>query len=320
VADAKRTLERRRELHKKRAMSENEMDSAQASYDQVLAQLKSAEAQEQAEASLVASKEAALRMAKAQVDYALEQVKQKEAALMQSQVDLEHTFILSPVDGIVIQRAVDVGQTVAASLQAPTLFTIAQDLRKMQVETSVDEADIGRIQENHRTAFTVDAFPGQEFEGRVKQIRKAPLTVQNVVTYTVVISAENPELRLFPGMTANVKIFVDERPAAVKVPNSALRFRPAEEELSSNPGSGGNPGRNEKSQPVSKGRETGPTSKGRVWVVGREGKPMPLDVRTGISDGSFTEVVSGEISAGQEVITGIKGDKEAPSKGGRPFF
>ena len=296
------------------------MDSAQAAYDQVVAQLKSAEAQEQAEFSLVASKEAALKMAKAQVDYALEQVKQKEAALRQSQVDLAHTFILSPVDGIVIQRAVDVGQTVAASLQAPTLFTIAQDLRKMQVETSVDEADIGRIQENQRTAFTVDAFPGQEFEGRVKQIRKAPLTVQNVVTYTVIISAENPELRLFPGMTANVKIFVDVRPAAVKVPNSALRFRPAEEEGSSNPGSGGNPGRNEKVEEGSEGREKGFASKGRVWVVGRKGKAVPLDVLMGISDGSFTEVVSGEISAGQEVITGINKDKETPSKGGRPFF
>jgi HlyD family secretion protein len=320
VADAKRTLERRRELHKRGAMSENEMDSAQAAYDQVVAQLKSAEAQEQAEASLVASKEAALKMARAQVDYALEQVNQREAALRQAQVDLEHTFILSPVDGIVIERAVDVGQTVAASLQAPKLFTIAQDLRKMQVETSVDEADIGRIQVNQRTTFTVDAFPGQEFAGRVKQIRKAPLTVQNVVTYTVVISAENPELRLFPGMTANVKIFVDERPAAVKVPNSALRFRLAEEEGSSNPGEGGNPGRKEKAQQVSEGRETGPASEGRVWVVGREGKPMPLDVVTGISDGSFTEVLGGEVSAGQEVIIGINQDKKPPSKRGRLFF
>jgi HlyD family secretion protein len=140
------------------------------------------------------------------------------------------------------------------------------------------------------------------------------------VTYTVVISAENPELRLFPGMTANVKIFVDERPAAVKVPNSALRFRLAEEEVSSNPGEGGNPGRKVKAQQVSEGRETGPASKGRVWVVGREGKPTPLDVMTGISDGSFTEVVGGEVSAGQEVITGINQDKKPPSKRGRLFF
>jgi HlyD family secretion protein len=215
---------------------------------------------------------------------------------------------------------VDVGQTVAASLQAPKLFTIAQDLRKMQVETSVDEADIGRIQVNQRTTFTVDAFPGQDFAGRVKQIRKAPLTVQNVVTYTVVISAENPELRLFPGMTANVKIFVDERPAAVKVPNSALRFSPADEEGSTNQGEGGNPGRKEKPQQVSEGRETGPTSKGRVWVVGREGKPIPLDVMTGISDGSFSEVVGGEVSAGQDVIIGVNQDKKLPPKRGWLFF
>lgn len=320
VADAKRTLERRRELYKRGAMSENEMDSAQAAYDQVVAQLKSAEAQEQAELSLVASKKAALKMAKAQVDYALEQVNQREAALRQAQIDLEHTFILSPVDGIVIERAVDVGQTVAASLQAPKLFTIAQDLRKMQVETSVDEADIGRIQVSQRATFTVDAFPGQRFAGRVKQIRKAPLTVQNVVTYTVVVSAENPELRLFPGMTANVEIFVDERPAALKVPNSALRFRLSEEEVSSNPGEGADPKKKEKSQQVSEDRETGPASKGRVWVVGREGKPTPLDIVTGISDGSFTEVVSGEINAGQEIIIGINQDKKAPTKGGRLFF
>ena len=320
VADAKRTLERRRELHKRGAMSENEMDSAQAAYDQVLAQLRSAEAQEQAEESLVASKEASLKMARAQVDYALEQVNQREAALTQAQVDLEHTFIHSPVDGIVIERAVDVGQTVAASLQAPKLFTIAQDLRKMQVETSVDEADIGRIQVGQRTMFTVDAFPRQEFEGRVKQIRKAPLTVQNVVTYTVVISAENPGLRLFPGMTASVKIFVDERPSALKVPNSALRFRFGEEEVSANPVAEGGQGRKEKAPHDSEGWGTGPASKGRVWVVGREGKPVPLEVTTGISDGSFTEIISGEVSAGQEVILGIHQDKKAPSKRGRLFF
>jgi HlyD family secretion protein len=224
------------------------------------------------------------------------------------------------VDGIVIERAVDVGQTVAASLQAPKLFTIAQDLRKMQVETSVDEADIGRIQVSQQTAFTVDAFPGHEFAGRVKQVRKAPLTVQNVVTYTVVISAENPELKLFPGMTANVKILVEQCPAAVKVPNSALRFRLAEEELSSNPGEGGSTRRKEKAQQVSEDRETGLSSKGRVWVVGRDGKPMPLDVITGISDGSFTEIVGGEVSVGQEVIIGINQDKKLPSKSGRLFF
>jgi HlyD family secretion protein len=166
-------------------------------------------------------------MAQAQVEHARAQVKQREAALHQSKVDLEHTIIRSPVDGVVIGRSVDIGQTVAASLQAPTLFTIAQDLREMQVDTSVDEADIGHIQMSQRATFTVDAFPGREFKGQVIQIRKQPQTVQNVVTYTVVVSAENSDLLLLPGMTANVQIAVDERSDVLKVPNGALRFTPS---------------------------------------------------------------------------------------------
>src|SRR5437773_479826 len=163
---------------------------------------------------------AALRSAHAQVD-------QKTAALAQAQTNLDYTTIRAPVDGIVVSRAVDVGQTVAASLQAPTLFTIAQDLTKMQVETSVDEADIGRIKLEDRATFTVDAFSGQTFVGVVTQIRKAAQIVQNVVTYTVVISVDNPGGRLLPGMTANVKLVYAERPDVLKVPNAALRFRPA---------------------------------------------------------------------------------------------
>ena len=155
---------------------------------------------------------------------------QREAALHNCKVDLEHTVIRSPLDGVVIQRNVDIGQTVAASLQAPTLFTIAQDLRKMQVDTNVDEADIGRILEGLRVTFTVDAFPGREFSGQVEQIRKAPQTIQNVVTYTVVVSAENQDQQLLPGMTANVQVVIDERQDALKVPNAALRFRPSSAE------------------------------------------------------------------------------------------
>src|SRR5207245_67991 len=148
-------------------------------------------------------------------------------ALAQAQANLDYTTVRAPVDGVVVSRAVDVGQTVAASLQAPTLFTIAQDLTKMQVETSVDEADIGRVKLEDRASFTVDAFPGQPFVGVVTQIRKAALIVQNVVTYTVVISVDNPGGRLLPGMTANVKLVYAEKPSVLKVPNAALRFRPA---------------------------------------------------------------------------------------------
>src|ERR1700675_2185635 len=154
------------------------------------------------------------------------QVKQKQAALVQAQIDLDHTTIRAPVDGVVVSRAVDVGQTVAASLQAPILFTIAQDLTKMQVETSVDEADIGKIRLDAPVTFTVDAFSGRTFTGEVTQIRKAAQVVQNVVTYTVVVGVSNPEGKLLPGMTANVKLVGSEKPNVLKVSNAALRYRP----------------------------------------------------------------------------------------------
>jgi len=154
-------------------------------------------------------------------------VSQAVASLNQAQVDMAHTVISSPIDGVVVARNVDVGQTVAASLQAPVLFTIAEDLTKMQVEVSVDEADIGRIKLEDRSSFTVDSFPGQQFAGTVVQIRKAAQVVQNVVTYTVVVAVDNPGGRLLPGMTANVKMIVAEKPSVLKIPNAALRYRPA---------------------------------------------------------------------------------------------
>ena len=187
-------------------------------------------AQVKAQESLVVSKKAALKMSEAQVLHAEAQVKQMEAVLHRSKVDLEYTIIRSPVDGVVIDRSVDVGQTVAASLQAPTLFTIAEDLRKMQVDANLDEADIGQIEVAQKATFTVDTFPDREFQGEVIEIRKAPETVQNVVTYTVVISTDNPNQRLLPGMTASVQVIVDERKDTLKIPNVALRFRPKGDE------------------------------------------------------------------------------------------
>jgi HlyD family secretion protein len=294
------------------------------------------------------------------------------------------------VDGVVIERSVDMGQTVAASLQAPRLFTIAQDLRKMQVETNVDEADIGRVQVGQNTAFTVDAFPGREFTGQVQQIRKAPQTIQNVVTYTVIVSAENPDLALLPGMTANVRILVDERPSVLKVPNAALRFRPDGDPgagtggSSSTPPPTGGQGQSGRSSPEElarrltealklsqdqqaqlkeifsvarervitlrqKGaspedvraetqkvreqsrssvlailtreqadryralvaaREGGAASRGRVYVMGPDNKPRPVDLVTGITDGAFTEIIRGALEAGDQVILG-KGETPA---------
>ena len=153
-------------------------------------------------------------------------MRQKQAALEQTRLDLVHTEIRAPVDGVVVSRSIDSGQTVAASLQAPTLFTIAQDLTRMQVEAAVDEADVGRLREGMAATFTVDAFPGRTFRGEISQIRKAALVVQNVVTYTTVITVPNPDRTLLPGMTANVRVQVDRREDVLRVPNAALRFRP----------------------------------------------------------------------------------------------
>ena len=227
VVDAKRDFDRKTELFARRLIARSDLDSSQAGHDSAIAQVESAKAHEQALDSAIQSAIAQLRVAQAMLVSARAQVDQKNAGLKQAQVDLDHTTILAPVDGVVVSRQVDVGQTVAASLQAPVLFTIAQDLTKMQVETSVDEADIGRLKLEDRASFTVDAFPGETFAGIVTQIRKAPQVVQNVVTYTVIVGVENPSGRLMPGMTANVKLVVAEKPSALKVPNAALRFRPA---------------------------------------------------------------------------------------------
>src|SRR5215831_8563336 len=227
VVDAKRDFDRKTELFARKLIARSDLDSSQAGHDSAIAQVDSAKAHEQALDSAIQSAIAQLRVAQAMLVSSRAQVDQKNAGLKQAQVDLDHTTIQAPVDGVVVSRQVDVGQTVAASLQAPVLFTIAQDLTKMQVETSVDEADIGRLKLDDRANFTVDAFPGETFTGTVTQIRKAPQVVQNVVTYTVIVGVENPSGKLMPGMTANVKLVVAQKPNALKVPNAALRFRPA---------------------------------------------------------------------------------------------
>jgi HlyD family secretion protein len=247
VANARRELDRRIDLLRRELIAHSEKDQAQTTFDTATAQLDAAEAQERAaQAQLrsalaqqaaaesqthaasaqLASARAALQVAEAQLQAAAATVRQRQAAVDQARVDLEHTEIRAPVNGVVVSRSVDVGQTVAASLQAPTLFTIAEDLTRMQVEAAVDEADIGRVREGLAAGFTVDAFPGRSFLGEIVQIRKAPQVVQNVVTYTVVIAVGNPDGSLMPGMTANVRVQVDRREDALRVPNAALRFRP----------------------------------------------------------------------------------------------
>ena len=295
VADALRDLQRKEELYRRKVVSRSQVDDARTFHEQALAQHHAALAQQQAEASLILSREAALRMAAAEVDFALAQVKFRETVLHANRVDLAHTIIRSPEDGVVIERAVDIGQIVAASLQAPKLFTIARDLRQMKVDVNVDEADIGAVRAGQRATFTVDAFPDQRFEGRVEQIRLAPQVVQNVVTYTVVVSADNPELKLLPGMTASVQIVVAERADVLRVPHAALRINPplpaGREETASEAAveAGG------RERPAGGSLAPGLPS-ARVWVLGSDGRPEAVKVSTGVRGNAFTEI-TGEICA-----------------------
>src|ERR671922_116300 len=227
LADARRILERNKEMARKSLIAQNDLDTAQATYDGAVAQLKASEAQLEAASGQLKSASAQQRLAAAQEIAAAAQVDQAKAALQAAELDLEHTTIRAPVNGIVVSRSVDVGQTVAASLQAPVLFLIAQDLTQMQVDTNVSEADIGRVRVGQRVTFTVDAYPNITFTGKVIQVRNAPITVQNVVTYDAVVQVANPELKLKPGMTANVSFLIAERSNVLKVPNAALRFQPA---------------------------------------------------------------------------------------------
>jgi HlyD family secretion protein len=308
VVDSKRTLGRNRDLRIRGLIAQADEDTAQAAYDSAVAQQEASKAQEEAQGSAVRSAEAQLRVADAMLTNAKAQVVQNEAALRQAQVDLDRTFIRAPVDGVVVGRNVDMGQTVAASLQAPTLFTIAQDLRNMQVDTNVDEADVGRVKLGQAVTFTVDSFPGRTFSGEVVQIRKAPLVVQNVVTYDVVVTARNPEQRLLPGMTANVRIVIEQKENVMQVPNAALRFRPpgieaAERERPARQ-SGGGPSR------------PGGAPAGRVWIVGTDGKPAAVQLQLGIGDGTYTEVAKGEIKEGEQVIVGLAVPGERPQQPG----
>ncbi len=249
--------------------------------------------------------------AEAQMNVAGAQVKQAEAALNAVELELKYTVIRSPVNGIVVARNVEVGQTIAASFATPNLFLIALDLTKMQVDTNVSESDIGGITEGKEATFTVDAYPGYPFSGTIRQVRLSPINVQNVVTYNVVVSVDNQDLRLKPGMTANVSIVVAQRDAVLKVPNAALRFTPQ---------TVGQVDRTAGGKPVQgKGAEqTAGASKGAmapsrtVWKLGPSGELEPIRVQTGISDGLATEIVSEELPEGALVVVGIeraKGDR-----------
>ncbi|MBF0291091.1 MAG: efflux RND transporter periplasmic adaptor subunit [Nitrospinae bacterium] len=260
LSDAQRTMARNNEMYLGGLIARSDKETAETNYDS----------------------------AKAQLAVSRAQVEQSEAALRLAETNLRYTKIVAPVDGVVISRNVDAGQTVAASFQTPTLFTIAQDLTKMQIDTNVNEADIGKIREGQKVAFTVDAYPDETFNGYVSQVRNAPVTVQNVVTYDVVIRVDNSDFRLKPGMTANASIITARKDGVTKVPNAALRFKMGERE---------------KTRGEKKGYG--------VWIL-ENGQPKRVMVKLGVGDGTFTEIVKGDIAEGQEVIV------DAPSSGKKP--
>jgi HlyD family secretion protein len=206
-------------------------------------------------------------------------------------VNLDYTNIISPVDGTVVSRNITIGQTVAASFQTPTLFLIAQDLTKMQVDTNVSESDVGRVQEGQPASFTVDAYPGQRFPGKVAQVRNAPITVQNVVTYDVVVAVDNSKLQLKPGMTANVTITTAKRDQALRIPVRALRFRP---------------------------EEAGAAAPGAIYVLGSDGALRRVEVQAGVRDNQHVEVLGGDLHEGDQVVTGLRREAPEPAAAPRP--
>jgi HlyD family secretion protein len=252
---AKVTLDRNARLVQTNAVSRDTYDNAKSNYEQ----------------------------AQAQILFDNATIQQRQAALDAAQVNLDYTNITSPVDGTVVSRNVTMGQTVAASFQTPTLFLIASDLTRMQVDTNVSESDIGGVKPGNKATFTVDAFPKRLFRGTVNQVRQSPQTVQNVVTYDIVLSVDNSDLTLKPGMTAAARVIIDQRDDVIRVPNAALRYRP-----------GG----------LAAAKES---DRAQVWVL-RDEEPTAVPVVSGLEDDSFTEIVSGDVKPGDEVITAEQGE------------
>jgi HlyD family secretion protein len=302
--DAKIKAGRRVQLAEHGVLSKEDVDTAQATYDTAAADQDAIAAQQRTAEDNVKVAQADLKVANTQLAANQSQVKQFEAALRSTQLDLDHTYIKAPVDGVVVARNVDVGQTVAASLATPTLFQIAQDLTKMQVDTNVSEADVGRVRVGQPGTFTVDAYPGQVFRGVVTEIRKAPINVQNVITYDAVIGVSNPDLKLFPGMTANVKILVDQRPNVLKVLNAALRYHPASETAPA--------------AASGKGARKGAAPEQAVWSLDGNNKQERVVVTTGGSDGTYTEVTSGSLKDGDRVVVAALAKTASAAAAGSP--
>jgi HlyD family secretion protein len=280
AVDAERQYGRAKQLRDEKLVAQADLDTAQSNAEAMRAQ--------------VSANEGA--------------VQQARAALNQAGVNLAYTTIVSPINGVVISRSVDVGQTVASAFQAPTLFTIAEDLKKMQVDTNVAEADVGKLAPGMDATFTVDAYPTERFRGKVRQIRNAPQTVQNVVTYDAVIDVDNSALKLKPGMTANVTFVHAEKDDVLKVPNSALRWKPPAEVL----------GKVDGGVPTLRRRDNPAGDKRNVWAL-KGDRPVMVPIKIGVTDGTVTEVVEGDLKPGDQVITDTltAGDKPPSSQSGR---
>jgi HlyD family secretion protein len=317
-------------------MANTAYKAALARYDQAAAQVNQAVVSQQSAAgsgmaqsqAQLQQSQAQVQSSQAQVQQAQAQVQQAQAALSLAEINLTHTTIQSPIDGIVVSRDVDVGQTVAASLSAPTLFTIANNLTEMQVIANIDQADIGLVEQAKGVQFTVDAFPADNFTGKIQQVRINPVNTQNVVTYNVVIDVSNPEEKLKPGMTTNLTFTIDERNIVLKVANAALRFRPQDASaISGSNGQGARQGRQRSADAGGNAAGQSPQGNGQggaqsnqtnfappsapvlpgqtrvVWVLGADGKPQPRRIKIGLTDGVSTEVVEGNLQEGELAIT-----------------
>jgi len=286
-AEVERDFQRNTRLSSTASVSDRELTQSRALRDAGAANLRALEEEISMKTQAIEIADAELSMAGANVQNAEAVVEQRQASLEQAELDLARTVIRAPIDGVIIKRDVNPGQTVAVTLEAKTLFKIAQDLREMEVRGKIDEADVGRLQVGQTARFTVDAYPDRVFTGRVLQIRKSPEVVQNVVTYTAIVSAPNPDLLLLPGMTAVLRIVISDTGNTLKIPNQALRFRPS-----------GTATRTENSPGSS-------TGAGKVWVLRNSGSPAAVDVGLGVSDENSTQLLSGPLQEGQQLIVGM---------------
>jgi HlyD family secretion protein len=286
LGQTEKELQRKSQLARSGTTTDRDLEQVQAQRDTSAAELSASIEDRNMKSQAIVIADAELRMADANVQNAEAVVEQRRAALEQAQLDLDRTLIRAPINGVIIKRDVNPGQTVAVTLEAKTLFKIAQELREMEVRGKIDEADVGRLQVGQTARFSVDAYGDRIFAGRVLQIRKSPEVVQNVVTYTAIVSASNPDLLLLPGMTAVIRIVVNDTGQTLKIPNQALRFRmpksgPAESNVAAE------------------------TNTGTIWVLDDHGVPSPVVVLLGASDENSTQMVSGPLHEGQQLIVGI---------------